>query len=238
MKHIPNIITSLNLFSGCMAVACAFDGRLSGAFCFILLAAVFDFLDGFVARLLGVSSPLGKELDSLSDLVSFGVAPAAMLFVTLQQSGASAWLAPAAWLVAVAAAWRLARFNLDRQQESSFTGLPTPAQALFWGGALHSYRPFFEAHPGITCALMAMLCLMMVSHMPMFSLKVHGLSWPKMRLPAFYLLGSVLLLAFMREDAVAPMVGWYILLSAARACHTSRKDPPATQKQAEEDRIS
>jgi CDP-diacylglycerol--serine O-phosphatidyltransferase len=139
-KHIPNAFTMMNLFSGCIALSMAFSGSFSGVVIWVLIAAVFDFFDGFAARLLGVSSPLGKELDSLADVVSFGVAPASAVFVLLRNfsvyppclTDLSLYLSFTAYLIPVFSALRLGKFNLDEKQTSSFLGLPTPANALFW----------------------------------------------------------------------------------------------------------
>ena len=137
-RHIPNTLTCLNLFSGCLAVVMAFDGQFTLAFAFILLSAVFDFFDGLAARALDAHSPIGKDLDSLADDVSFGVAPASMLFNLLQQmavaqswGGARALLPYVAFLIAIFSALRLAKFNNDSRQTTSFIGLPVPANALY-----------------------------------------------------------------------------------------------------------
>ena len=142
----------MNLFSGCMAVVSAFHfnetiGAMQGyewAFLFIGLATVFDFCDGLSARLLHAYSALGKELDSLSDLVSFGVAPAALVF-NLIQSQTGSWVAFLAFLIAVFGALRLAKFNIDDRQTTSFIGLPIPANAIFWPG---TWTSAISATPG------------------------------------------------------------------------------------------
>jgi len=133
-KHIPNSITCLNLFSGCVAVFLAFKGNYEGAIIAILLAAVFDFFDGFAARLLKAYSPMGKELDSLADMVSFGVAPGAIVFSLLSETNVCEWLPFLAFLIPVFSGLRLAKFNIDERQTTSFIGLPTPANAIFWAG--------------------------------------------------------------------------------------------------------
>lgn len=140
IRNIPNTITSCNLFCGCIASYWAFQGNYKLALLFIILGAVFDFFDGMTARLLHVSSPIGKELDSLADDVTFGLAPAAIVFSLFKEVHYPAFLAPiadimpyAAFLIAVFSALRLAKFNLDERQTSSFIGMPTPANALFWG---------------------------------------------------------------------------------------------------------
>ena len=134
LAQVPNTITCLNLISGCVAIALAFAGNYTGASAAIFAAAVFDFMDGAVARLMKAYSAVGKELDSLSDLVSFGVAPAAMLFNVLPEQ--LSWIAIA---VPVCGALRLARFNVDSRQTTSFIGMPIPANALMWVGAVAWY---------------------------------------------------------------------------------------------------
>ena len=138
LKYIPNTITCLNLASGCMAIVMAFEGHLQGAILWIMMAAFFDFMDGLTARLLKAYSPLGKELDSLSDVVSFGVAPGMALYVLLRQAVASmgggeglAYLPYLAFVIPVFSGLRLAKFNLDERQTSSFIGMPVPAHARY-----------------------------------------------------------------------------------------------------------
>jgi CDP-diacylglycerol--serine O-phosphatidyltransferase len=140
IAQVPNTITCLNLISGCVAIALAFAGNYEGASVAIFAAAVFDFMDGAVARLMKAYSAVGKELDSLSDLVSFGVAPAAMLYNVLPAD--YSWIALA---VPVCGALRLARFNVDSRQSTSFIGMPIPANALLWVGAVAWYTSL--AHP-------------------------------------------------------------------------------------------
>ena len=145
-KVIPNTLTSCNLISGCIATGFAFQGDVRMALMFIILGAAFDFFDGMSARLLHVSSPIGKELDSLADDVTFGVAPATIIFAHLKVMDYPSaleccrpWLPYFAFVVAAFSALRLAKFNLDERQTTSFIGLPTPANALFWGSLLSTH---------------------------------------------------------------------------------------------------
>lgn len=138
-RHIPNTLTCLNLFSGCIACVMAFEARYEWALAFIIFSAVFDFFDGMMARALDAHSIIGKDLDSLADDVSFGVAPSLIvfsLFKEMDYSGAMESLAGVfpylAFLLSVFSALRLAKFNNDTRQTSSFVGLPVPANALFW----------------------------------------------------------------------------------------------------------
>lgn len=167
VKQIPNSITCLNVASGCVAIALAFAGNYLGASIAIGAACVFDFLDGAMARLLKAYSPMGKELDSLSDLVSFGVAPAAMLYNVLP--GELAW---GAIFIPVCGALRLAKFNVDTRQTDSFIGLPIPANALFWIGAVAWIQTQAEL-PWWTGVAILIESQLMLDEIPLFSLKFH-----------------------------------------------------------------
>lgn len=183
-KIIPNTITLINLLSGCIAIVCAFRGPEAAigttpgyicAFWFILLAATADFCDGLAARLLGKYSELGKQLDSLSDLVSFGVAPAMILLNLMTAAGAPTWAALCALLIPICGALRLARFNIDPEQSHTFRGLPIPANALFCIGL--SALIASEGGANLLCVLGCILAvsLLMVCPVPMYSLKFRGM---------------------------------------------------------------
>ena len=181
-KYIPDCITSMNLCFGVIGVVFAFKGRLDIAFILMLAAGVADFLDGFAARLLGAYSDLGKELDSLSDLVSFGVLPGVMLY-TLSRNcmfGESwtAWVPLVA--LSLASALRLAKFNVDTRQSAGFLGLPTPASALIAGSLCYfvavapgSFLATWCAGPVFLPVLSVCLAALMLSEIPMFSFKFH-----------------------------------------------------------------
>lgn len=182
-RHIPNTITSLNLACGATGVAFAAMGHLDTAFLFMLGGAVADFLDGFSARLLGAYSPMGKELDSIADTVTFGLLPAFMLFKVMHGiygiESVYTWIP---LLIAVFSGLRLAKFNIDERQTCSFLGLPTPGCAMVCG-ALASYlavcpeRPFAQffttGHPIAMAALVVLMCALLVCEIPMFSMKMH-----------------------------------------------------------------
>ena len=178
IRHIPDTITSMNLLCGAMGVICAFEGRLESAFYLMIAAAVFDFLDGFAARALGAHTDIGKELDSLSDMVSFGLLPAIMLHRLMVETGnASAWsYIPLA--IAVFSALRLAKFNIDDSQKDNFIGLATPACAMLCGALVHyickTPDSFLAPWAGTRLfipVLSLILCALLVSRIPMFSLK-------------------------------------------------------------------
>lgn len=183
--NIPNIITCCNLICGCIAIYTAFFGRMDVACIFIILGAVFDFFDGMTARALRISGPIGKELDSLADVVSFGIAPSALCFVLLQTccdfAGISSIWAFAAFIMAAFSALRLAKFNCDERQSLSFIGLPTPANALFWIGLsqvlpIPSIASWISGHALLSflllIILMLTLSLTLICELPMFSLKL------------------------------------------------------------------
>lgn len=212
-KHIPNFITTLNLFSGCVAVYLAFKGNYQGASIAILLSAVFDFFDGFAARLLKAYSPMGKELDSLADLVSFGLAPGAMVFSLLSVAGINEWLPFIGFLIPVFSGLRLAKFNIDERQTSSFIGLPVPANAIFWAGLIFSFSLFLLANLWFFLVLIALFCFLLVSEIPMFSLKFKNIKWKGNQIQFIFLIVCAILLAIFQLDSFALIIGWYILLS-------------------------
>lgn len=181
VKHIPNSITCLNLLCGTAGVMAACAARLDLAFYFMLAAVVFDFMDGFAARTLDAYSDKGKELDSLSDVVSFGVLPSVMLCKLMRAYcfGAPVWLCYFPLILAAFSALRLAKFNLDDRQHKSFLGLPTPACALVCGAlALYtasspsSFLSVWATGIVFIPIMVAVLCALLVSEIPMFSLKV------------------------------------------------------------------
>lgn len=197
IKNIPNCITALNLGAGCLSIIAASHGTsefwgllgFQWAFIFMGIAALADFLDGFAARILKAYSDVGKELDSLCDVVSFGVAPALTLFFLIQDIGIDKWLCWTTLLIPVSAAFRLARFNLDTRQKENFIGLPVPANAIFWVGyAALMYRgvDFLSLWYVFLCFLLVE-CWLMNSNLPMFSLKMKNLSI-KENLPRYLLL--------------------------------------------------
>ena len=218
-KHIPNTITCLNLISGCIATYWAFQGDYRMALLFIVIGAVFDFFDGMVARLLHVSSPIGKELDSLADDITFGFAPSAIIFSYLSQcSILNSQLMPfMAFIMAAFSALRLAKFNLDERQALGFIGLPTPANALFWGaliGGLHGYQIYFESMEWCIIAGVLISSYLLVSEIPMFALKFKTWGWKGNEIKYIFLLTCIPMLLFMGIFGLAAIIAWYVILSA------------------------
>ena len=221
-KHIPNSLTCCNLMCGCMATGAAFYGNYRWAIVVIIVGAAFDFFDALVARLLGVSSPIGKELDSLADVVTFGVAPSAILFYLFHEVQYPAFLEPAAkilpytaFLMAAFSALRLAKFNLDTRQTTSFIGLPTPANALFWGSLVvgqHAFLVSAKFNAVFLFLFMFLSCLLLVAEVPLFSLKFKDLSWEHNRVQYIFLAGCLASLP-LGASALAAIVVWYVALS-------------------------
>ena len=216
-KHIPNMITCLNLISGCIATYFAFQSDYSMALLFIVIGAVFDFFDGMTARLLHVSSPIGKELDSLADDITFGFAPSAIVFAFLSPltSNLSPLLPFLAFIMAAFSALRLAKFNLDERQALGFIGLPTPANALFWGSlivGLESY-PYFEGMEWAILVGTFISCWLLVAEIPMFALKFKTWGWKGNEIKYIFLLTCIPLLLLLRVSGLAAIIAWYVILS-------------------------
>lgn len=217
-KHIPNTLTTCNLLSGCMAVISAFHSDPSHVLMWVVCGAVFDFCDGFSARLLKAYSPVGKELDSLADLITFGLAPAILCMMTLKSFEYPAeWIAnayPYIGLVLVAfAALRLAKFNTDERQTSSFLGLAVPANALFWCGLFQSDINTMSCSKWVLGFLCILFAGLMVSEIPMFSLKFKSLKWSDNKVRFIFLAVSAVILAVLGTKGLAAVIGWYIILS-------------------------
>lgn len=216
-KHIPNFITCMNLFAGSLAVYYAFQGQYTAALILILIAALFDFLDGMAARVLKAYSPMGKELDSLADMISFGLVPGAVAFSLLMKSNMPEWVSLSGFLLTIFSALRLAKFNIDERQSASFLGLPTPANAIFWMGLGFSFSEILIANSWIIVVFIVFFSFLLVSEIPMFSLKFSSLNWKVNQLQYLFLLVCIVLLVVFQLHAFAPIIGWYILLSAINA---------------------
>lgn len=222
MKNIPNFITSLNLAAGFTAVIFASNGYLAAASWLILAAMQFDFLDGFAARMLKAYSETGKELDSLADVVSFGVAPAFIIYKLLVPllDESAAILAFITVLMPVCAALRLAKFNIDPEQSTSFKGLPSPANAMavisLVIAARYSSVPVvnsFIQSPAALIVYSVVLSILMVTRIPLLSLKLRNLKF-KGNEGRFILIGFVVISFIIFGFAAAPMiVPVYIIVS-------------------------
>lgn len=224
VSNIPNSITCCNLISGAIATVFAVGGNAEAALAFIILGAVFDFFDGMSARLLSVSSPIGKELDSLADDITFGMAPSTIVFSELRVLDYPAfmectrpWLPFVAFIMAAFSALRLAKFNLDSRQALGFIGLPTPANALFWGSLIVGAGSWME-QSSITVLLMIAMVLvsswLLVAEIPMFALKFKTWDFRSNRVKYIFLITCVPLIVIFGISAFAIIIAWYVVLSA------------------------
>lgn len=223
-KHIPNTITCCNLISGCIATFYALGGSPKWALLWIIIGATFDFFDGMSARLLHVSSPIGKELDSLADDVTFGVAPATIVFSQLFVMNYPEFLEPlrdylpyVAFIIAAFSALRLAKFNLDERQTSSFIGVPTPANALFWG-SLIVFDPFWLNDycwsVWVVLALILITSYLLVCEMPLFALKFKQWSYKGNEIKywfAGFTIGT-LVIATLEDGTTGFLSAWWIII--------------------------
>lgn len=241
---VPNAITAMNLVCGSLSVFFAIDGQLGWASVFIFAAALFDFMDGFSARLLHAYSVIGKELDSLADLVSFGLAPAAIVFTMLEyalfgknqliqeiEASGSQWIVLfTSLLLPVAGAFRLAKFNTDDRQSESFLGMPIPANAIFFAslGLILELGTRQNIVPVIlnkyTLLTSVFVCsFLMVSELPMFSLKFKNLKLKDNGIRFLFLSVIVLMLIFLQLYALPLIIVWYVLLSGISHLLTASK---------------
>ncbi|RZK46588.1 MAG: CDP-diacylglycerol--serine O-phosphatidyltransferase [Pedobacter sp.] len=215
-KHIPNAITCANLFSGCIGVVAAFNGELELAAYFVLLSGLFDFFDGMVARLLNVKSEIGKQLDSLADMVSFGFLPGVVMFQLLKTSDySSAYLPYLGFIITVFSALRLAKFNIDERQTEDFIGLNTPMNTLFIVSLpfiAHDY-PEIIGSSIVLISIVAITSYLLISEIKIFSFKLSDTSWAKNKFKYSFLIASLVLIAFLKFVAIPFILILYISFS-------------------------
>ena len=228
-KHIPNTITLINLFCGCCALLSVLNGQFVAAFWFLFTGGWADYLDGMAARLLNVKSPLGKELDSMADMVSFGVVPGVILYVLLcialgkpdfqQWPGSINIYALPAFLVPVFAGLRLAKFNLDVRQTENFLGLSTPSMTVFVTGLMLIYH--FDSYglgqwvinPYFLYGVIVLFSYLLVSEIPMFSFKFKQFKWTGNELRFSFVILAIILMLVLREASFSLIIILYILFS-------------------------
>ncbi len=233
IRHIPNLITCLNLVSGVIGIIESFKGNLKGASLAILAACIFDFFDGFAARLLKVSSPIGKELDSLADMVTFGVLPGLILFhltalsppyylhtthlFLLAPPGHMAYLT---FLVPVFSALRLAKFNIDTRQSYGFIGVPTPANAILVSSLPFIFAQILLEHPlsyqfiPLICVVIAVvMSFLLVSEIPLMAFKFKNFNWTENRVKYLFILIALTLIIIFKFTAVPIIIFLYIFVS-------------------------
>jgi CDP-diacylglycerol--serine O-phosphatidyltransferase len=222
-KHFPNAITCANLFSGCVGIVLAFQGELIAAAYAIFLSAIFDFFDGLASRVLKSFSGIGKDLDSLADMVSFGVLPAVIMYQILLQAHqiykVSTYLNFIAFLIPVFSALRLAKFNVDTRQAENFIGLPTPANAILIASFPiindheNSYYTPYLMNPYILVCFIIIMCTLLVVEVPMMSLKFKNRDFNENIFRYLLLLFSAILILFFKFAAVPVIIFIYIILS-------------------------
>lgn len=224
-KQIPNLATSLNLFSGCIACVMAFEGAYLWVVVWVIIGAIFDFFDGFLARVLKAPSAIGKELDSLADMISFGMAPGLTVFHYLSDNIAgitpidiiNPYIPYVAFLLVVFSALRLAKFNVDERQTSSFIGLPTPPNALFWISYVYGISQLDNQGiiPLLTLPLIVVFSLLLVAEIPMFSLKIKSAAFKGNELRYILIVFMIVAFALLRIPGIAVGILFYIVLSIA-----------------------
>ncbi|MBU0697423.1 MAG: CDP-diacylglycerol--serine O-phosphatidyltransferase [Bacteroidetes bacterium] len=211
-KHIPNALTCANLFSGCIGIVYAFNGDLKTVAFFVVISGIFDFFDGFAARLLHVKSAIGKELDSLADMVSFGFLPSVVMYQLL--GGSTNYLAYAGFVIAVFSALRLAKFNIDERQTEEFIGLNTPMNTFFIISLPYLADQFIWVNNKYFLLTITLICsLLLVSELKLFSMKISGLNWSKNKFKFIFLILSIVLFAFLKFAAIPIILILYILFS-------------------------
>ena len=221
-SNIPNIITVINLLCGCLAIVCVLHADFQLAFLFFFIGGVADYLDGMVARMLHVHSPFGKELDSLADMVTFGVFPATIFYVLLSTNGGP-MLGPLhligmpGFLLAGFACIRLAKFNLDTRQADDFIGMPTPSCSVFVVGLMliHHHNSFglgeWVVNPYLIYPIILILSYLLISEIPMFSFKFKSKKWKGNEHRIVFMVISIVLLIIIQEAAFSLLVLIYIL---------------------------
>jgi CDP-diacylglycerol---serine O-phosphatidyltransferase len=253
-KHTPNFLTCCNLLCGCLGIVFIFQGSLNISAYLIFIACMFDFLDGFAARLLGVSSPIGKELDSLADVVTFGVLPSFLVFSLINKSIlALSYASPfipdyfveqiasetitltslLAFSIAVFSALRLAKFNIDTRQSESFIGVPTPANAILIASLpliLSQYPSLSNLilNPYFLIALSLIMSYLLVAELPLFALKFKNFKWTGNEIRFIFLALSILLLAILKWLGIPIIIFLYIILSVLN--NTLFKKPEESPK--------
>jgi len=239
-QHIPNTITCGNLFCGCLGIVCAFQGDLLWTCYLAGIAAVLDFFDGFVARLLHVKSEIGKQLDSLADMVTFGVLPGVVMFFMLLKSSTGSlekafmaeqsaevfphWLLYSGFIITIFSALRLAKFNVDTRQTESFIGLPTPANTLLicslplienFQPQLGNYDVLQHIHnPWFLLGLTLLSSYLMVAELPLLAFKFKNFGWADNKLRYVFILLAVAMLILFKFVAIPFIIFLYIVLSA------------------------
>ncbi len=213
-KYIPNSITSLNLFSGCIGVVMALQGNYLMAFYCVLASGIFDFFDGMSARALHVKSLIGKELDSLADVISFGFLPGTIMFMLLTDTTESVYLPYLGYIMTVFSALRLAKFNIDTRQTTDFIGVNTPMNTFF----IISLPFIIQDYPALNnmyllLGIVAVCSFLLVSEIKLFSMKLSSLAWSANKYKYSFLLISLALILTLKFLALPIILVLYIVFS-------------------------
>jgi len=214
-KHLPNAVTCLNLFTGCVGVLFALKGEYWNVFYCVLASGTFDFLDGMLARMLRVKSDMGKQLDSLADMVSFGFLPGTVLYTLLAEASGSPYWPYLGFAVTVFSALRLAKFNIDERQATDFIGLNTPMNTFFVVSLpfIAEKYPILVQDPWILTAVVALCCYLLVSEIRFFSMKLSSLGWRENRFKYVFLLLSAVSVVSLGFLSIPVMLVLYFLCS-------------------------
>jgi CDP-diacylglycerol--serine O-phosphatidyltransferase len=238
-QNLPNVLTLSNLLCGCLAIQQLLAGNSEWVPWLIIMAGIFDFFDGLLARALNVSSPIGKDLDSLADMLTFGVLPSFMAFRLIAEASISglrpgeevsnfflSFPASLALFIAVLSAFRLAKFNHDTRQTSSFIGMPTPANALFWLGLFVGFHSGVFPLPNacVMAAIALFSAFVLVIEVPMFSFKLKSIGWKGNEYQFILLILSVPLFLWIKLAAFAPCIFIYFLLSLIKMLTETKTD--------------
>ena len=224
-RYVPNFLTLLNLFCGCIALVFVAELKFDYAFLFVCLGIFFDFFDGFFARKFGVSGPLGVQLDSLADMVTSGVVPGFVMFCLLSNANYSvfSYTSYLGFIITLGACYRLAKFNIDTRQSDSFIGLPTPANTLF----IMSLPLIIDKYPlsfwsemltnqWVLFVIIALSTYVMNAEIPLFSLKIKNFTFKKYKLQVFFLVLSIALIAVFQYISFPMIILIYVLLSVLK----------------------
>ncbi|XOV93232.1 MAG: CDP-diacylglycerol--serine O-phosphatidyltransferase [Bacteroidota bacterium] len=210
MRHLPNFITSLNLFTGAIGCFLIATGELSTPIVIVMIAAFFDLLDGLVARLLGISSPMGKELDSLADMVSFGMLPSFYMSLRLSEHS-SGYIYLAGFLIAIFSALRLAKFNIDDRQSDKFIGLPTPANAIMICSL--SFVPANYLNEYSLLAITVVSSLLLVAPIELIAFKFKNFQWKDNSMRFLLIFLIIFLLVVFQWKALPLVIPCYLVIS-------------------------
>lgn len=229
-KHIPNFLTCCNILFGCLAVIEIFQGQLDHVIYFTLLSALVDFFDGFAARLLKAYSNIGKDLDSLADMISFGLVPSLLVYQMLYSEGHDLWMCYLPLSIAILSGVRLAKFNNDERQTDAFYGLPTPANAMFFCSLPlleeHAFFATLLANPYFLVVISLLMSIILVADIKMIALKFKGFGWEGNQEKYLLILLSLIFFLTFKWYAFPFIIVVYVILSILVTLFKREKQHP------------